>query len=64
MRQAIDATSELVRRLPRRRVFFAEWLDPPLLRRHWLPELIERAGGCDVLARRVCPHGAGAGPSG
>jgi len=35
--------------LPRSRVFFAEWLDPPFCAGHWLPEMIEVAGGVDVL---------------
>jgi iron complex transport system substrate-binding protein len=34
-----------------RRVFFAEWLDPPFCAGHWLPEMIELAGGTDVLGR-------------
>jgi iron complex transport system substrate-binding protein len=31
------------------RVFFAEWTDPPFSAGHWLPEMIELAGGIDVL---------------
>jgi iron complex transport system substrate-binding protein len=34
-----------------RRVFFAEWLDPPFCAGHWLPEMIGVAGGADVLGR-------------
>jgi iron complex transport system substrate-binding protein len=37
--------------LRRRRVFFAEWIDPPFSAGHWLPEMIELAGGTDVLGR-------------
>src|SRR5947208_9958145 len=33
------------------RVFFAEWIDPPFCAGHWLPEMIELAGGADVLGR-------------
>lgn len=40
-----------VRGLPRRRVFFAEWLEPPFCAGHWLPEMIAMAGGTDVLGR-------------
>lgn len=36
---------------PRRRVFFAEWIDPPFCAGHWLPEMIALAGGVDVLGR-------------
>jgi len=40
-----------VRGLPRPRVFFAEWIDPPFCAGHWLPEMIALAGGEDVLGR-------------
>jgi iron complex transport system substrate-binding protein len=30
-------------------VFFAEWIEPPFCAGHWLPEMIEQAGGSDVL---------------
>jgi iron complex transport system substrate-binding protein len=43
------------RRRRRRRVFFAEWIDPPFCAGHWLPEMIELAGGEDVLGRRGEP---------
>lgn len=35
----------------RRRVFVLEWPDPPFVAGHWVPELVERAGGEAVLAR-------------
>jgi len=37
-----------LRRVP---VFFAEWIEPPFCAGHWLPEMIELAGGSDVLGR-------------
>jgi iron complex transport system substrate-binding protein len=37
--------------LPRPRVFLAEWVDPPFAPGHWLPELVEVAGGECVLGR-------------
>jgi iron complex transport system substrate-binding protein len=49
MRQTIAATAALVSGLPRRKVFFAEWIEPPFCSGHWLPEMIELAGGSDVL---------------
>jgi iron complex transport system substrate-binding protein len=55
MRRTIEATTALVGELPRRRVFLAEWLDPPFCAGHWLPEMIERAGGRDVLGRAGVP---------
>jgi iron complex transport system substrate-binding protein len=44
-----------VRGLPPRRVFFAEWIDPPFCAGHWLPEMIELAGGQDVFGRTGQP---------
>jgi iron complex transport system substrate-binding protein len=32
-----------------RRVFVAEWLDPPFAAGHWVPEMVAAAGGEDVL---------------
>jgi iron complex transport system substrate-binding protein len=37
---------------PRPRVFFMEWAEPVYNGGHWVPELIELAGGRDDLARR------------
>jgi iron complex transport system substrate-binding protein len=34
---------------PPRRVLVLEWLDPPFSAGHWIPELIERAGGAEVI---------------
>ena len=45
----IEAAADAVQGLPRPRVFFAEWIDPPFSAGHWLPEMIELAGGVDVL---------------
>jgi iron complex transport system substrate-binding protein len=44
-----------VRALPRRRVFFAEWIDPPFSAGHWLPEMIACAGGQDLCGRAGQP---------
>ena len=35
----------------RPRVLCIEWLDPPYLAGHWIPELVEAAGGQDIGAR-------------
>lgn len=35
----------------RRRVMFLEWTDPPFCAGHWVPEMIELAGGEDPLGR-------------
>jgi iron complex transport system substrate-binding protein len=36
---------------PRPRVMFMEWTDPPFTPGHWIPEMIEIAGGQPLLAR-------------
>ena len=57
--RAIALRNELERRLedvraaveggPRPRVLALEWLDPPFIGGHWVPEMIGIAGGQDVL---------------
>jgi iron complex transport system substrate-binding protein len=58
MLQEIEGAAASVRGLPRRPVFFAEWIDPPFSAGHWLPEMIECAGGKDVLGKRGEPSRA------
>lgn len=55
MWETIAAAADSVRGLPRRRVFFAEWIEPPFCAGHWLPEMIELAGGADILGRAGRP---------
>jgi iron complex transport system substrate-binding protein len=38
-------------RAPRPRVAVLEWTDPVYTAGHWVPEMVHRAGGLDVLAR-------------
>ncbi len=45
----IDRVKLAVRGRPRPRVAALEWLDPVFLAGHWTPQLIELAGGEDVL---------------
>jgi iron complex transport system substrate-binding protein len=49
MHHRIDTVHQLVRGLPRQRVFVAEWLDPPFAAGHWVPEMVDLAGGDEVL---------------
>jgi iron complex transport system substrate-binding protein len=49
MLATIDAVRRTVADRPRRRVFVAEWVEPPFAAGHWLPEMVEAAGGEDVL---------------
>ena len=49
----LDAVSRVVATARERpRVFFAEWVDPIYCAGHWVPEMIERAGGEPVVS---CP---------
>jgi len=41
--------------LPRRSVVCLEWLDPPYVAGHWVPEMVTRAGGNDLLGRAGQP---------
>lgn len=40
------------RDLPRPRVFCVEWYDPIFASGHWVPEMVEAAGGTDGLGRK------------
>src|SRR6185437_345444 len=55
MLASIEHAAAAVRGRPPLRVFFAEWIDPPFCSGHWLPEMIELAGGVDVLGRPGTP---------
>jgi iron complex transport system substrate-binding protein len=47
----LQAIRAAVADAPRPRVLALEWLDPPFLGGHWVPEMIELAGGEDVAGR-------------
>jgi iron complex transport system substrate-binding protein len=51
MRATIGHVHELVAGLRPRRAFVAEWLDPPFAAGHWVPEMVELAGGEEILGR-------------
>ena len=52
-RARLDAVATCVASVDERpTVFFAEWVDPLYCAGHWVPEMIERAGGIPLLARR------------
>jgi iron complex transport system substrate-binding protein len=55
MRETIKEVRGAVADLPQRRVFVAEWTDPPFAAGHWVPEMVEAAGGKDVLGRPAEP---------
>ena len=45
----IDRVRVAVKDAPRKRVAMLEWLDPVFVGGHWVPQLIEYAGGVDLL---------------
>jgi iron complex transport system substrate-binding protein len=53
VRGGLEARLERVRAavegMERPRVLALEWLDPPFLGGHWVPEMVEIAGGVDVI---------------
>jgi iron complex transport system substrate-binding protein len=51
MRRGIRRTNDRVAGLTPKRVFMAEWLDPPFAAGHWVPEMVDMAGGIEVLGR-------------
>ncbi len=51
--QTVKATASGLRSRPR--VFCMEWVDPVFCGGHWVPEMVELAGGVDDLARRGTP---------
>jgi iron complex transport system substrate-binding protein len=47
----VAAVERAVAGLPRPRVVCLEWLDPLFVAGHWVPEMVAKAGGDDVLGR-------------
>jgi len=50
LRMRIQSIVRKTARLPKRRVFCMEWIDPVFASGHWVPELVALAGGIDPLA--------------
>jgi iron complex transport system substrate-binding protein len=51
LRCRIDRVARRSRGLRKKRVFCMEWLDPVYTTGHWVPEMVGRAGGREVLGR-------------
>ncbi|MCS6937702.1 MAG: ABC transporter substrate-binding protein, partial [Roseiflexus sp.] len=51
LRQRLDHVHRAVVGQPRPGVVALEWLDPPFIGGHWVPEMIHLAGGRDLLGR-------------
>jgi iron complex transport system substrate-binding protein len=55
MEAKIAAVRTRVADAPTRSLFVAEWLEPPYAAGHWIPEMVEIAGGRDVLGQAGAP---------
>lgn len=51
MRDKVEEVRKAVAGRRRPRVFVAEWTDPPYASGHWVPEMVEAAGGTNVLSK-------------
>jgi iron complex transport system substrate-binding protein len=51
LERRLEAVRAAVRDAPRPRVLALEWLDPPFVGGHWVPEMIATAGGEDAAGR-------------
>lgn len=51
LEERLNAVKEAVADRPRPRALALEWLDPPFLGGHWIPEMIALGGGEDVVGR-------------
>lgn len=52
LRARLAAVVKKTRKLRRKRVFCMEWMDPVFASGHWVPEMVEMAGGTDPLASK------------
>jgi iron complex transport system substrate-binding protein len=51
----VERVRRLTKHADRRKLLFLEWLNPPFCAGHWIPELIDYAGGFDPFARKLQP---------
>ena len=51
LRNRLGRVKERARGLRRPKVYAMEWLDPPFTAGHWVPEMVEIAGGDEVLGK-------------
>lgn len=55
LRERIERAQRTAARLPTIRTFCMEWLDPPYVGGHWIPEMVELAGGEALLNQKGAP---------
>lgn len=58
LRDRLAAVRQATAGRPRRRVVLLEWVDPPFGAGHWIPDMIEAAGGTALLAAPGAHSGA------
>lgn len=49
LRARLDAVRKTAERTPSIRTFALEWLDPPFVGGHWVPDMVRLAGGTNLL---------------
>lgn len=55
LRERIERVKRASVRLPTIRTFCMEWSDPPFAAGHWVPEMVELAGGTNLLGEKEQP---------
>lgn len=55
LRERIDHVRDAFAGLPKLRVVCLEWLEPLYVAGHWIPEMVDVAGGIDLLGRTRAP---------
>lgn len=50
-RQRVEKVKKAVGGLPKVKAFFMEWVDPVYCGGHWVPEMMEWAGGLDTISK-------------
>lgn len=55
LQRRLQAVRDAVAGRPRPRVMVLEWVDPPFGTGHWIPEMVETAGGQPLLANFAAP---------
>src|SRR6185312_1961969 len=51
----VERVRQAVEGLPKPKVLVLEWVDPPFASGHWIPELVEIAGGENTVAFKHAP---------
>ncbi|HSA83792.1 MAG TPA: ABC transporter substrate-binding protein, partial [Patescibacteria group bacterium] len=52
LEKRLSVVSQQIKNLKRPSVVIIEWLDPLMVAGHWVPEMVERAGGNMLLSKR------------